>query len=54
MLQGPKFTMSPDQKGIETRHVHSNESLAMFTMSPDQKGIETEHFRDMHRLLRSQ
>ena len=35
------FTMSPDQKGIETNRPHRGEFPNQFTMSPDQKGIET-------------
>ena len=36
----PVFTMSPDQKGIETDCPRRVE-VDWFTMSPDQKGIET-------------
>ena len=35
------FTMSPDQKGIETGLCAKIRSACAFTMSPDQKGIET-------------
>ena len=37
----PLFTMSPDQKGIETAMDRGPVRRARFTMSPDQKGIET-------------
>ena len=35
------FTMSPDQKGIETSVQVRDNIRPAFTMSPDQKGIET-------------
>ena len=36
------FTLSPDQKGIETCEQTSHlPSFIVFTLSPDQKGIET-------------
>ena len=35
------FTMSPDQKGIETSTGNPYAEGTTFTMSPDQKGIET-------------
>ena len=34
------FTLSPDQKGIETPMVAGADAMS-FTLSPDQKGIET-------------
>ena len=36
-----KFTLSPDQKGIETPRIVSASDPSSFTLSPDQKGIET-------------
>ena len=36
-----KFTLSPDQKGIETFPLSSLLRSILFTLSPDQKGIET-------------
>ena len=36
-----EFTLSPDQKGIETRHHAQSVAPKSFTLSPDQKGIET-------------
>ena len=36
-----EFTMSPDQKGIETDVLARMAAIPSFTMSPDQKGIET-------------
>ena len=38
---GRTFTMSPDQKGIETFDREGSVHSCRFTMSPDQKGIET-------------
>ena len=35
------FTLSPDQKGIETRTEGRSDGGKPFTLSPDQKGIET-------------
>ena len=35
------FTLSPDQKGIETGGPPPWDVHAKFTLSPDQKGIET-------------
>ena len=35
------FTLSPDQKGIETATAESDDDDIAFTLSPDQKGIET-------------
>ena len=35
------FTLSPDQKGIETSETVRMTSPSGFTLSPDQKGIET-------------
>ena len=35
------FTLSPDQKGIETHERLSRLENPRFTLSPDQKGIET-------------
>ena len=35
------FTLSPDQKGIETRNLAGRQQESKFTLSPDQKGIET-------------
>ena len=35
------FTLSPDQKGIETPTPGAGGDCAPFTLSPDQKGIET-------------
>ena len=37
-----EFTLSPDQKGIETSDFPSLVVAREFTLSPDQKGIETE------------
>ena len=39
MLVG--FTLSPDQKGIETPNFAPDFVPPKFTLSPDQKGIET-------------
>ena len=36
-----EFTLSPDQKGIETIVVVTEQFGNKFTLSPDQKGIET-------------
>ena len=38
------FTLSPDQKGIETLALVDLEFETEFTLSPDQKGIETRQF----------
>ena len=35
------FTLSPDQKGIETVGGRTLGVCVVFTLSPDQKGIET-------------
>ena len=35
------FTLSPDQKGIETYGSSRVDGGSEFTLSPDQKGIET-------------
>ena len=35
------FTLSPDQKGIETLEPRGDGQAWEFTLSPDQKGIET-------------
>mgnify|MGYP005844536451 CR=1 FL=1 len=35
------FTLSPDQKGIETSFWMMSGAMSSFTLSPDQKGIET-------------
>ena len=35
------FTLSPDQKGIETADRRQVATVWEFTLSPDQKGIET-------------
>ena len=35
------FTLSPDQKGIETMVRRDGDAYVSFTLSPDQKGIET-------------
>ena len=35
------FTLSPDQKGIETLFGIWTDEGGLFTLSPDQKGIET-------------
>ena len=35
------FTLSPDQKGIETDYGGGKRGETTFTLSPDQKGIET-------------
>ena len=40
-LRSKMFTMSPDQKGIETIYGIAFYLPFWFTMSPDQKGIET-------------
>ena len=46
------FTMSPDQKGIETLWTYRIRPQRPFTMSPDQKGIETRRrFSFDHHLL---
>ena len=37
----PGFTLSPDQKGIETSVMYIMVFSSLFTLSPDQKGIET-------------
>ena len=36
-----RFTLSPDQKGIETYPHLPKVRVVGFTLSPDQKGIET-------------
>ena len=36
-----EFTLSPDQKGIETPNEDGIAYFERFTLSPDQKGIET-------------
>ena len=42
------FTLSPDQKGIETIKALNRLSQVRFTLSPDQKGIETAQNVEIH------
>ena len=45
-----EFTLSPDQKGIETVGLGGVDGRGLFTLSPDQKGIETTGLPASHRL----
>mgnify|MGYP005842213591 CR=1 FL=1 len=46
------FTLSPDQKGIETGRRPRENGIRMFTLSPDQKGIETANKRGLEHEIR--